>query len=63
MSGKRVNGVKEDRIIFDQVLMQWRSKGLGAAISSYKCISTTPIGVPIYIWPRAAIPPALPVHS
>ena len=23
-----------------------------------KCISTTPIGVPIYIWPRAAIPPA-----
>ena len=26
-----------------------------------KCISTTPIGAPIYIWPRAAIPPAPPL--
>ena len=22
-----------------------------------KCISTTPVGAPIYIWPRASIPP------
>ena len=33
----------------------------GAAILSCKCISTTPIGAPIYIWPRAAVPPAPPV--
>ena len=33
----------------------------GAAISSCKCISTTPIGAPIYIWTRAAIPPAPPL--
>ena len=26
-----------------------------------KCISTIPIGAPIYIWPRAAIPPATPL--
>ena len=32
----------------------------GAANSSCKCISTTPIGAPIYIWPRAAIPPSGP---
>ena len=29
----------------------------GASILGCKCISTTPIGAPIYIWPRAAIPP------
>ena len=26
-----------------------------------KCISTSTIGVPIYIWPQAAIPPAPPL--
>ena len=26
-----------------------------------KCISTTPIGEPIYIWPRPAMPPAPPL--
>ena len=26
-----------------------------------KCISTTPIGAPIYIWPRTGIPPAPPL--
>ena len=35
----------------------------GAIISSCKCISTTPIGAPIYIWPRAEIPPASPLFS
>ena len=33
----------------------------GVAISSCKCVSTTPIGAPIYIVPRAAIPPASPL--
>ena len=28
-----------------------------------KCISTTPIGAPIYIWPRVAIPPVPPLQS
>ena len=28
-----------------------------------ECISTTPIGAPIYIWPRAAVPPAPPLCS
>ena len=28
-----------------------------------KCISTTPIGASIYIWPRAAIPPAPPLDK
>ena len=27
-----------------------------------KCISITPIGAPIYIWPKAAIPPAPPLE-
>ena len=29
---------------------------------AHKCISTIPIGAPIYIWPRAALPPALPLR-
>ena len=28
-----------------------------------KCIPTTPIRAPIYIWPQAAIPPAPPLHT
>ena len=32
-----------------------RRRGRGAAISRCKCISTTPIGAPIYIWPLAVI--------
>ena len=46
---------------------QWRrARGVGgtiteAAISSCKCISTTPIGAPIYILPRVAITPAPPL--
>ena len=28
-----------------------------------KCISTTLMGAPIYIWPRAAIPPAPPLKT
>ena len=57
------------------VYPQWRNKrgcggegavslrgGGGAAISSCICISTTSVGAPIYIWPRAAIPPVPPLY-
>ena len=39
-----------------------RVGGGGAAISSYKCICTTPIGAPIYIWPCQTPVPPLEVH-
>ena len=54
---------------------QRRSKGAGGGGAeghlfrggnfARKCISTTPIGAPIYILPQAAIPPAPPLglHS
>ena len=36
---------------------QWRGKGGGRGGGNFarKCISTTPTGATIYIWPRAAI--------
>ena len=34
----------------------------GVAILSCKCISTTPIRAPIYIWLQMAIPPAPPLN-
>ena len=37
-----------------------RGRG-GGGVGGRKCNSTTPIGVPIYIWSRLAIPPAPPL--
>ena len=45
---------------FQPVLHDWCNKWGGNF--DLKCISTTPIGAPIYIWPRAAIAPAPPLR-
>ena len=61
-SGKLMLFEKKRRKLFPVTEQKWRGWGggggrLGRPLYRGKCISTTPIGAPIYIWPRAAIPP------